>query len=70
MGATIAQMKAVEALSRTGRFSPAAGELGLSQPTVPAQLPALEQASRRRIFRRCARGSPRSWRKSGGWASI
>ncbi|MCQ4161658.1 LysR family transcriptional regulator [Roseomonas sp. GC11] len=52
MGATIAQMRAVEALSRTGRFSLAAEELGVSQPTISAQVQAFEQASRRRIFLR------------------
>lgn len=52
MPATLAQMKAVEALSRTGKFSAAAEELGVSQPTVSAQVQAFEQLCARRVFQR------------------
>jgi DNA-binding transcriptional LysR family regulator len=52
MSATLAQMKAVEALSRTGKFSAAAEELGISQPTVSSQVQAFEQLCKRRIFQR------------------
>ena len=52
MSVTLAQMKAVEALSRTGKFSAAAEELGISQPTVSSQVQAFEQLCRRRIFQR------------------
>ncbi len=52
MSVTLAQMKAVEALSRTGKFSAAAEELGVSQPTVSSQVQAFEQLCKRRIFQR------------------
>lgn len=52
MSVTLAQMKAVEALSRTGKFSAAAEELGISQPTVSSQVQAFEQLCKRRIFQR------------------
>lgn len=52
MSATLAQMRAVEALSRTGKFSTAAEELGISQPTVSSQVQAFEQLCKRRIFQR------------------
>ncbi|WP_315836649.1 LysR family transcriptional regulator [Bradyrhizobium prioriisuperbiae] len=48
--ATIAQMRAVEALARTGRFSRAAEDLGVSQPTVSTQIQAFEELCRTRIF--------------------
>lgn len=52
MSVTLAQMKAVEALSRTGKFSLAAEELGLSQPTISSQVQAFEQLCKRRVFLR------------------
>lgn len=52
MTITIPQLRAVEALARTGQFSRAAREIGVSQPTISAQVRAFELASPIRIFRR------------------
>lgn len=48
--ATLAQMRAVEALARTGRFSRAAEDLGVSQPTVSTQIQSFEELCQVRIF--------------------
>ncbi len=50
MSITIAQMKAVEALARTGKFSLAADDLGISQPTISSQVQAFERLCSRRVF--------------------
>ncbi|GGE04947.1 transcriptional regulator [Aureimonas endophytica] len=52
MAPTLAQLRAVDALARTGQFSRAAREIGVSQPTVSAQVQAFESASPFRIFHR------------------
>ncbi|MBB6485756.1 LysR family transcriptional regulator [Rhizobium lusitanum] len=47
---TLAQMRAVEALARTGKFSRAAEDLGISQPSVSTQIQSFEELCRTRIF--------------------
>ncbi|MGZ9720548.1 LysR family transcriptional regulator [Rhizobium miluonense] len=47
---TLAQMKAVEALARTGKFSRAAEDLGISQPSVSTQVQSFEELCRTRVF--------------------
>jgi len=47
---TLAQMKAVEALARTGKFSRAAEDLGISQPSVSTQIQSFEELCRTRVF--------------------
>ncbi|MFS8046104.1 LysR family transcriptional regulator [Rhizobium sp. BR 314] len=47
---TLAQMRAVEALARTGKFSRAAEILGISQPSVSTQIQSFEDLCRTRIF--------------------
>ncbi|OCI93938.1 hypothetical protein A6U86_17955 [Rhizobium sp. AC27/96] len=43
-------MKAVEALARTGKFSRAAEDLGISQPSVSTQVQSFEELCRTRVF--------------------
>ncbi|KTR03195.1 hypothetical protein NS365_19350 [Aureimonas ureilytica] len=52
MAPTLAQLRAVDALARTGQFSKAAREIGVSQPTVSTQVQAFEAAAPFRIFNR------------------
>jgi DNA-binding transcriptional LysR family regulator len=47
---TLSQMKAVEALARTGKFSRAAEDLGISQPSVSVQIQSFEELYGTRIF--------------------
>ncbi|MDL2401886.1 LysR family transcriptional regulator [Rhizobium mayense] len=47
---TLAQMRAVEALARTGKFSRAAEDLGISQPSVSTQVQSFEELCRTRVF--------------------
>lgn len=47
---TLAQMRAVEALARTGKFSRAAEDLGISQPSVSTQIQSFEELCRTRVF--------------------
>lgn len=52
MAPTLPQLRAVDALARTGQFSRAAREIGISQPTVSAQVQAFEASAPFRIFHR------------------
>lgn len=52
MAPTLAQLRAVDALARTGQFSKAAREIGVSQPTVSAQVQAFEAGAPFRVFNR------------------
>lgn len=52
MAITIPQLRAVDALARTGQFSRAAREIGVSQPTVSTQVQAFEAAAPMRVFHR------------------
>jgi len=47
---TLAQLRAVEALARTGKFSRAAEDLGVSQPSVSTQIQSFEELCRIRVF--------------------
>lgn len=47
---TLAQMRAAEALARTGKFSRAAEDLGISQPSVSTQIQSFEELCRSRVF--------------------
>ncbi|WP_349361108.1 LysR substrate-binding domain-containing protein [Stappia sp.] len=49
---SISQLKAFEAVARTGSFTRAARELGVSQPSVSTQLRALESECAARLFLR------------------
>jgi DNA-binding transcriptional LysR family regulator len=51
------QLRTFLAVHRTGSFTAAAALLGLSQPTVTAQIRALERRLGRRLFDRLARGA-------------
>ncbi|ALN75415.1 LysR family transcriptional regulator [Aureimonas sp. AU20] len=52
MAISIPQLHGVEALARTGQFSRAAREIGVSDPTVSAQVQAFEAATPMRLFLR------------------
>lgn len=47
---TLSQMRAVEALARTGKFSRAAEVLGISQPSVSTQVQSFEELCGSRVF--------------------
>lgn len=47
---TLAQIRAVEAVSRLGSFTRAAEELGVSQPTVSMQVRVVEELCNHRLF--------------------
>ncbi len=47
---TLAQMRAVDALARTGSFSRAAEAVGVSQPTVSTQVQAFQDLCSSRVF--------------------
>ena len=55
MKLSINQMRAVEAVVRTGSFSAAAKELGISQPSVSNHLSALEKHYRTQLIHRNGR---------------
>lgn len=55
MKLTLSQLRIVEALARTGSFSKAAQELGITQPSVSTQLRALEKQSEARLLLRDGR---------------
>lgn len=50
MSISLAHLRAVDALARTGQFSKAAQDLGVSQPTISTQVSAFETQSAIRIF--------------------
>ncbi|MGF1447013.1 MAG: LysR substrate-binding domain-containing protein [Pikeienuella sp.] len=52
MKLTISQLRVLEAVARTGSFSKAAKDLGITQPSVSTQLRTLETQSRSRILAR------------------
>ncbi len=52
MKATISQLRVLEAVARTGSFSRAAADLGITQPSVSTQLRAIEAQSRLRLLSR------------------
>lgn len=52
MKITISQLRVLEAVARTGSFSRAAEELGITQPSVSTQLRAIETQSRSRLLAR------------------
>jgi DNA-binding transcriptional LysR family regulator len=52
MKTTISQLRVLEAVARTGSFSKAAQELGITQPSVSTQLRAVETQSRLRLLAR------------------
>lgn len=52
MKTTVSQLRVLEAVARTGSFSKAAQELGITQPSVSTQLRAVEQQSRQRFLAR------------------
>ncbi|MGF1474638.1 MAG: LysR family transcriptional regulator [Geminicoccaceae bacterium] len=55
MKITISQLRVLEALARTGSFSRAAEELGISQPSVSTQLRAIENRSKSKLLARDGR---------------
>ncbi len=52
MKITISQLRVLEAVARTGSFSRAAADLGITQPSVSTQLRAMEAQSRSRLLAR------------------
>ena len=52
MKISISQLRVFEAVARTGSFSRAAEELGITQPSVSTQLRAFENQSRSRLLAR------------------
>ncbi|KQV15297.1 hypothetical protein ASC97_31345 [Rhizobium sp. Root1203] len=50
MAISLAHLRAIDALARTGQFSRAAQDLGVSQPTISTQVSAFESLSSVRIF--------------------
>ncbi len=52
MKITISQLRVLEAVARTGSFSKAAKELGITQPSVSTQLRTIEAQSRSRLLAR------------------
>lgn len=52
MKTTISQLRVLEAVARTGSFSKAAQELGVTQPSVSTQLRAVEGQSKLRLLAR------------------
>lgn len=50
MAISLAHLRAIDALARTGQFSKAAQDLGVSQPTISTQVSAFESQSAVRIF--------------------
>ncbi|MCB1488388.1 MAG: LysR family transcriptional regulator [Bauldia sp.] len=52
MKTTISQLRVFEAVARTGSFSRAAEELGITQPSVSTQLRAIESHGKQRLIAR------------------
>lgn len=55
MRVSISQLRVLEAVARTGGFSNAAAELGVTQPSVSTQLRALENQTRSKLLDRDGR---------------